>query len=141
MMPTWLNGERMPGAVGVRSCGRTAETERFGVSAIRSRHGALEPGSGRRLARRSIAALSFCTANSVAGTTEAVTRLPPEPGPSGNREWPICTVMSSGSSPNSRATVLAITVRVPVPISCTAVLATMRPFLMASSTVEPGCQK
>ena len=37
--------------------------------------------------------------------------------------------------------VLAITLRVPVPISCTAQLATMRPPLIASSTEEPVCQR
>ena len=80
-------------------------------------------------------------ASSIGGITEAVTRLPPEPGPSGNLELPILTSTSCGSSPNSRATVLAITVRVPVPISCVAVLAIRRPPFTATSTLEPGCQR
>jgi hypothetical protein len=92
------------------------------------------------LALRSIAALSFCTASKVGGIIEAVERLPPAPGPSGKSESPIRTSMSCGSSPNSRATVLAITVRLPWPISCVDVLATSRPPLTATSIFEPGCQ-
>ena len=70
-------------AICLLSSGRTPETLRSGEAASISRHGALEPGTGLRFALCSIAALSFCIASSVGGTTEAVVRLPPDPGPSG----------------------------------------------------------
>ena len=43
---------------------------------IISRHGALDPGTGLRLAFCSIASFSFCTASRVGGMTDAVLRLP-----------------------------------------------------------------
>ena len=141
MKPASRSGERMPGVVGLAVLRAHAGCGEIGRGAISSRHGAFEPGAGTRLALRSIAAFSFCTAISVGGITDAVTRLPPEPGPSGRWESPIRTSISCGSSPNSRATVLAMTVRVPVPMSCVEVLAIRRPFLTASSTLEPGCQR
>ena len=113
MKPASLSGERTSGEAGLLSSGRTPEADRSGEAASSSRHGAFEPGAGTRLALRSIAALSFCTAISVGGITEAVTRLPPAPGPSGRWESPIRTSTSCGSSPNSCATVLAMTVRLP----------------------------
>jgi hypothetical protein len=51
------------------------------------------------------------------------------------------TSISSGASANACATVVASTVRLPLPISCVAVLAIKRPFWMLSSTPQPGCQK
>ena len=125
---------------GLLSSGRTPDAERSGEAASNSRHGAFEPGAGTRLALRSIAALSFCTASKVGGITEAVTRLPPAPGPSGRWESPIRTSTSCGSSPNSFATVLAMTVRAPWPMSCVDELAIRRPPLTATSMLEPGCQ-
>jgi hypothetical protein len=101
----------------------------------------LEPGTGCRFAFCWIAAFNCSIASSIGGMTDAVTRLPPEPGPSGSFESPILTSTSCGSRPNSRATVLAMTVRVPVPMSCVAVLAIRRPPLTATSTFEPGCHR
>ena len=73
--------------------------------------------------------------------THELTRLPPEPGPSGSEESPIRTSISPGSRSNSRAIVSASTLRVPVPMSCVAVLATMRPPLTATSTFTLGCHR
>src|SRR5207253_9557618 len=134
-------GDWTPGAVVLESSGRTLETLRSGDAASISRHGALEPGTGFRLAFCRIDAFNCSIASSIGGITDAVTRLPPEPGPSGSFESPILTSISCGSIQNSRATVLAITVRVPVPISCVAVLVLRRPLLTATSTVEPGCHR
>ena len=141
MKPASFNGERMPGAVGLASSGRTLAALRSGEAAIISRHGALDPGTGLRFAFCSIASFSFCTASSVGGITEAVLRLPPAPGPTGRLESPIRTSTSCGSSPNSCATVLAITVRLPWPISWVAVLAISRPPSTLSSIFTPGCQR
>src|SRR6187200_965812 len=127
MMPASFIGERTPGAVGFESSGRILVTLRSGEAAIISRHGALEPGTGLRLAFCSIASFSFCTASNVGGITEAVLRLPPAPGPTGRLESPIRTSTSCGSSPNSFATVLAITVRLPWPMSWVAGLAEIQP--------------
>ena len=140
MKPASRSGERMPGAVGLQSSGRTLTALRSGEAAIISRHGALEPGAGLRFRLCWIASFSFCTASSVGGITEAVMRLPPAPGPTGRWKSPIRTSTSCGSSPNSCATVLAMTVRLPWPISCVAVLAIRRPPLTLSSIFEPGCQ-
>ena len=52
---------------------------------------------------------------------------PPEPGPAGKRVSPISTRMRSGAMPSSSATAMARTVRVPVPMSCTALLTTTAP--------------
>jgi hypothetical protein len=141
MKPACLSGERTPGAVGLTSSGRTAETFRSGDAAIIARQGALEPGTGCRFELRSIAAFSFGTASSIGGITDAVVRLPPEPGPSGRSESPIRTSISCGSNANSCAIVFAITVRLPVPISWIAVRTTRRPPSTASSTFDPGCQR
>src|SRR5262245_63145538 len=83
--PACFSGEEMPEA-GLWSFGRSAETFRSGDAAMSSRHGALEPGAGGRAAERRIAAFNFSIAISVGGTMDAVTRLPPEPGPSGRLE-------------------------------------------------------
>src|ERR1700674_2698900 len=82
MKPASFSGERTPGAVGLESSGRVADTMISADAAISSRHGALEPGAGFRWAFFSMASLSFRIASNAGGTTEAVVRLPPEPGPS-----------------------------------------------------------
>jgi len=71
------------------SSGRSAETLISGAAAINSRHGAFEPGTGLRFEFCSMAALSFPIASSVGGITEAVVRLPPDPGPSLKFESPM----------------------------------------------------
>src|SRR6185437_9822390 len=98
---------------GLLSFGRCADTVRSGEAAINSRHGAFEPGIGGRAAVRAISAFSFSIASSVGGTMEEVTRLPPEAGPFGRCERPMRTSTSAGSSENSLAMMLAITLRVP----------------------------
>jgi hypothetical protein len=66
-----------------------------------------------------IDAFNCSIASGIGGTTEAVTLLPPEAGPSGglNRRSDLDLMRLQ---PEFRATVLAITVRVPVPMSCVA---------------------
>ena len=59
MKPTCFSGDSIPGAVRLLSSGRTPEALRSGDAASISRHGALEPGTGFRLAFCSIAAFSF----------------------------------------------------------------------------------
>ncbi len=63
-------------------------------------------------------------AASATGTMVGVVRLPPEMGPRGRLESPILTSISSGSRPKDLAMVAASTPRLPVPMSCTAMLAT-----------------
>ena len=53
------------------------------------------------------------------GVIEAVVRLPYEGGPGGKSVSPMRTTMSSGRKPKTSATVCAITVPMPVPMSCT----------------------
>src|SRR3954468_17082157 len=84
--PTCFSGDWIPGDVCLLSSGRSLAAARSGEAASNSRHGALEPGAGLRFALASIAAFSFPIASKVGGITEAVTRLPPDPGPSGNLE-------------------------------------------------------
>ena len=59
MKPACLSGDWTPGAICRESSGRTLVAERSGEAASNSRHGALEPGAGFRLAFFSIAPLSF----------------------------------------------------------------------------------
>ena len=136
MRPTSLNGERMPGAVFASSAvGRDGEVGRRRDQVAPGRIGARRRrprGAGAR-SRPSVLHREQRRRHHRGGDAAAAGA-----GSFGQVEWPIRTSMSSGSRPNSRATVLAITVRVPVPISCTAVLATMRPPLMASSTLRSG---
>ena len=106
-----------------------------------SRHGAFDPGAGLRPVFSAMPALSLPAARRSGGTIDAVTRLPPDVGPSGSFESPMRTSTSCGSRPNSRATVSAMTLRVPVPMSWVAVLATRRPASIASSTFVPSCQR
>src|SRR5579864_1120844 len=89
MKPASFSGERMPGAVGRLSSGLVDDTLISADAAISSRQGALEPDAGFRVAFFSIASLSLRTASSAGGTTEAVVRLPPDPGPSARLESPI----------------------------------------------------
>ena len=75
---------------------------------------------------------NFCFAAAAAvlmtGATDAVVWLPPLP-PEGNPGSlsPTLTVISVGASPNSSATMIAIAVRMPVPISCVPVTASTVP--------------
>src|SRR5690242_14304203 len=89
MKPACFSGDCTPGVVGLESSGRTLDAERSGDAASISRHGALEPATGCRLAFCWIAVFNCPMASSVGGITDAVTRLPPEPGPSGSFESPI----------------------------------------------------
>ena len=106
-----------------------------------SRHGAFDPGAGVRPVFCAMPALSLPAAIISGGTIEAVTRLPPDPGPSGRLELPMRTSTSCGSSSNSPAILSAMTLRVPVPMSWVATLATRRPFSIASATFVPTCQR
>src|SRR4029077_11800909 len=75
MKPASFSGERTPGDMCLESSGRVADTTMSGDAAISSRHGALEPGAGFRLAFFSMASLSFPIASNAGGTTEAVVLL------------------------------------------------------------------
>ena len=57
-------------------------------------------------------------ARRTAGPTEFVVLLPPEPTPAGQRVSPTWTDTSCGRRPSSSATIIAIAVRKPVPMSC-----------------------
>src|SRR6266478_5022487 len=91
MKPASFSGERTPGDVCLESSGRVADTVISADAAISWRHGALEPGAGFRLAFLSMASFIFRIASNAGGMTEAVVRLPPEPGPSIRLESPIRT--------------------------------------------------
>ena len=109
---------------------------------MRSRHGAFDPGGGCRPVLSVTPALSFPATRISGGTIDAVTRLPAEPGPFGSFELPMRTSISCGSSPNSRATVSAMTLRVPVPMSCVAPgLGDEAAISIASATLVPSCQR
>src|SRR5690349_23725174 len=74
MKPACFSGDCTPGAVGFESSGRTLVALRSGEAASISRHGALDPGTGCRLACCWIDAFNWSTASSVGGITEEVTR-------------------------------------------------------------------
>src|SRR3954465_6858187 len=73
MKPACFSGDWTPGVVGLESSGRTLETLRSGEAASISRHGALEPGTGRRLVCCWIDVFNCSIASSIGGIIEAVT--------------------------------------------------------------------
>ena len=85
------------------SSSRSASTLKSGDAAMSSRQGAFDPGAGLRPVFSAMPALSLPAAIRSGGTIDAVTRLPPDAGPSGRLELPMRTSTSCGSSSNSRA--------------------------------------
>ena len=77
-----------------------------------------QPSFGSPSARAKTCSRAAIAAACTAGPTLATVCDPPESGACGRCESPSATATRDGASPSSSAAICAITVYVPVPISC-----------------------